>query len=80
MKKPIPVASFLHLVTRLSNTCFVRHWMRWQDGAGEPYGLALCCIEWEGQPMLPYRGDIEEWDFITESIGVNTIFRFRRAD
>lgn len=78
-KRPISVVDFLHIVTRLSNSCFVRHWIKWLGPDCEGYELALCCIDWEGQPLLPYRGDIAEWDFITQPLGINTVFIFRRA-
>lgn len=79
-KKPISVVDFLHIVTRLSNSCFVQHWMKWAGPDCQGYELAFCCIGWEGEPKMPYQGDIEEWDFVTQQIGVHTVFAFRRAN
>lgn len=54
-------AEFQHVVFRLSNTCFVCHWMNWQQREQPPYYMAFCLIEWEGQPLLPYLGDLERY-------------------
>ncbi|MCC2547702.1 hypothetical protein LJY25_14700 [Hymenobacter sp. BT175] len=71
---------FKHFVFRLSNTCFVRHWMNWKDRQEPPYYMAFTLIDWQGQPLLPYHGDVEQRLHSTEYIGPNLIFIFERHE
>ncbi|GGG61426.1 hypothetical protein [Hymenobacter glacieicola] len=75
------IKEFQHVVFRLSNTCFVRHWMNWKERSEPPYYMAFTLIDWEGQPLQPYLGDLERYGPHTiESIGVNTIYIFERTE
>lgn len=79
MKKTLTVAEFEYLVARLSNSCFVRHWIKWAAPGCEGYELALCCIDWQGQPLHPYAGDLAEFDYLAHAQDGHTFYCFRRA-
>ncbi|GAA4391700.1 hypothetical protein [Hymenobacter koreensis] len=71
---------FEHLVFRLSNTCFVRHWMNWKQREEPPYYMAFVLVDWQSQPLLPYAGDLERYGpHTTEPLGNHTVFIFERT-
>ena len=56
------------VVAILSNSCFVRYWIGWNNHSlcppeGEPSLMALCAINEKGEPADVYERDLERRGF-----------------